>query len=180
MKKKYLQNFKRSSSEPRALVRPERRRGSRAEAGLCAEEKAREIKRNMFEYLPESGEKKSRAGREFRTIYLCLIVLFFADWFFQITLAEKLVYLWYGYSPAIIGTSDMEAFRAFDETLPAMKLLHSILLGVTFLCFVFSCIAIYLRLYLKFYFTFAVFILTLLGMFLFLLSLTIFRAGILG
>ena len=133
----------------------------------------------MFEYLPESGEKKKPANKEFERIYLCAVVIFIVALIFQVSLSEKLVYLWYGYNPAIIGTSETQSFRAFRETLATRKLLTHFFVGITFLCFLFSGIAIYLRVYLKLYFTFAVFVLTLLILLLYAVSLTT-PSGILG
>ena len=103
---------------------------------------------------------------KFKIAYLIIIVIAFLG--LPLVYAQApLIYFLYGYDSTLIGSSSTQAYAAFNETVPARNLLYLIVAGSTFLCFIFSCIAIYRRIYLKYHFTYIAFIFSLLLMFLY-------------
>jgi peptidoglycan/LPS O-acetylase OafA/YrhL len=91
----------------------------------------------------------------FKTIYVIAIgisLLAFAFMFVR----DPVIYYLYGYDPALIGSSAGEAFVAFKRTQLARDVFYFIALGAAIFTLVASCIAIYRRVYLDFYFSYFV------------------------
>jgi hypothetical protein len=64
-----------------------------------------------------------------------------------------MIYLLYGYNLNVMTDYTVESFEAVRRTYIARLLGFYLVFGVTFLCFVLSCIAIYLRIFLRYYLT---------------------------
>jgi magnesium-transporting ATPase (P-type) len=109
----------------------------------------------------------------FKRAYLITIIFSLLGFIFQLLFRDKIIYSLYGYDPSIIGTSAFEAFQATKETYFARNLSYVISLGITVLCFISSCIAIHRRIYLKYYFTYIVFIISLLLILLYFIASSI-------
>lgn len=97
----------------------------------------------------------------FKTIYLITIILMVSGVFFLI-FKDPLIYLFYGYDPSIIGKYTAESSLANQKTFFLKRLSYYIVTGITILCFVFSCIAIYRKIFLSYYLTEISFIISLL------------------
>lgn len=75
---------------------------------------------------------------------------------------QPAIYFLYGYDYRIIGNSSPESYDAFKKTLSATNLVYFLTVFVTFACFSLSVAALIYKVYLKFYLTQIVFVLTLL------------------
>ena len=103
----------------------------------------------MLKRLMESFKNRKKAGRDFVTVYKFIIALFILDFIFSYFFSQRLIYYLYGYDTALMTAISNEAYEAENATKPAGMLVRYQFIGVTYLCCVFSAVAIYLRLYLN-------------------------------
>lgn len=97
---------------------------------------------------------------KFKAVFLSTIILSLFGIFFLLFVKDPLVYLLYGYSPGMIGEYTAEAFMADQRTSFARDLVVYIVVGITFSCFIFSCVAMYWRIFLFNYLTHTKFLIT--------------------
>jgi hypothetical protein len=89
----------------------------------------------------------------FKTFYLTTIVFALFGIIFLPYFKDPLVYWLYGYSLDLIRGSTAEAYMVNEITSPARLLLTYIVIAITFLCFIFSCIAMYKKIFVDYYLT---------------------------
>jgi hypothetical protein len=89
----------------------------------------------------------------FKTAYWIIIILTFLGFIFQIALSKPLIYYFYGYDAGLINSYEVESFRAAQETYQARLLSFYIITGLTAVCFIFSSIAMYMKVYVRNYLT---------------------------
>ncbi len=96
----------------------------------------------------------------FRIIFVTISILSIGNFVFQICCSDTVVFLYYGFDPSIIDNGSFEAFRAAEVTYSARHLLFKIgfVTQIAWLCA--SFFAIYLRVMTKYFFNWAMFLLS--------------------
>jgi hypothetical protein len=90
---------------------------------------------------------------KFKTAYLITIILSLLGVIFLFFFKDKMIYLLYGYDLSVMTDYTAESFEAVKETYIARLLGFYLVFGITFSCLILSCIAIYLRIFLRYYLT---------------------------
>ncbi len=116
--------------------------------------------------------------KTFRAIYLLLIVLMLGGLVFNVQFRDSTFYWFYGYDPSIIGSAKVEAFQAARETSKARQLAYYLTLGMTILCLIFSAVAVYSKVYVSYYFSHIMFLISAVLLALYAIASVIPRRGL--
>ena len=114
----------------------------------------------------------------FKFVYIGVIVLSIAGFLFLLHFKEWVIYSLYGYDAGLFRGSSPEAYEAFNRTLPARKFCYYVALGSTFASLILSGIAVYLRVYVTYFFSHLIFVVSLVQLFLFWVASIIPRRGL--
>ena len=114
----------------------------------------------------------------FKFVYIGVIVLSLADFLFLLFFQERVIYSLYGYDAGLIRGSAPEAYEAFYRTLHARKFCYYVALGSTFASLILSGVAVYLRVYVTYFFSHLIFLVSLIQIFLFWVASIIPRSGL--
>lgn len=90
---------------------------------------------------------------KFKTVYFMSIIFTLLGVCFLFFFKDKMIYILYGYDINLITNYTAESFEAVEETYMARLIAFYLVFGVTLLCLILSCIAVYLRIFLSYYFT---------------------------
>lgn len=115
---------------------------------------------------------------KFKYVYLGFIVVTLLGFIFLMFFRDKAVYILYGYDPGLIGRGSREAYEAFDKTLFARQVLYYLIVGSTAVCLVFSCVAVYFKVYVEYYFSHFIFLICVILIGLYTIASVIPRRGL--
>ena len=102
----------------------------------------------MLKRLTDSFRNRRKAGKDFRAVFVAVVLLFVLGFVFQIFFSERLIYFLCGYDYALFFDRTNKWSEAYNATRRTRETVGYIFVAITHLCWVFSAAALYLRLYL--------------------------------
>jgi len=108
----------------------------------------------------------------FKATCLSLFILT-AGFFVLAYFRGPLTYWFYGFDPALIGSSSPQTYIAYNATQPLSNLIFCAAILVAFVTMTISVVAIYLRVYVRYYFSHLVLLVTILLLVIYALAATL-------
>ena len=106
----------------------------------------------------------------FKRIYLTFIIFSIFGIFFIFFINQPLFYYLYGFSPNVINDYSAESFKANAVTFLARRLSSFVVWATITICLILSCYAVYKRIFMRYFFSPIILVLTLLLFLFYLLA----------